>query len=70
MTERANTCANCKWFQLSEDRYHIGGYCNWRAPMKLRGLLWGAHNERIGKPDQEWCNQHSGEYAELAGSNK
>ncbi len=54
-----NTCATCRWFKpTSPDQYMIGGWCYWRPPMRLRGLLWGAHNERIEEPEKEWCAEH------------
>lgn len=54
-----NTCTSCKWFKpVENDRYMQGGWCNWREPVKLRHLMWGAHNERIKEPDKEWCAEH------------
>lgn len=54
------TCATCRWFKpVPEGRYMSGGWCDWRAPMIMRGLLWGTHNERIGEPEKEWCAEHS-----------
>lgn len=52
------TCATCAWFKDDTTRYHSGGFCNWRPPMKLRNLLWAHHGERITKPGEEWCGEH------------
>ena len=51
-------CVTCEHFGPQEDRYFSGGFCQWRPPMVLRGLVWGAHNERIEKPEEEWCSEH------------
>ena len=59
MTMRLQTCSTCRWFKPVEDgRFMIGGWCDWRAPMRMRALLWGAHNERIPQPEKEWCAEH------------
>lgn len=61
MTERNQTCSNCKWFKpTSDSQFMRGGWCGWRAPMIFRQLLWGAHNERIREPEKEWCAVHQG----------
>lgn len=59
MSDVKNTCATCKYFKPVEaGRFMEGGWCDWRPPMKLRGLLWGAHNEGITDPENEWCAEH------------
>lgn len=52
-------CATCRWFKpVEEGRFMSGGWCDWRAPMRLRHMLWGAHNQRIENPETEWCAEH------------
>ena len=52
------TCDKCKWFKpVEEGQYMVGGWCGWQAPMIIRGLLWGKHNERIKEPQKETCSE-------------
>lgn len=51
-------CDTCKHFVYKQDRYYSGGFCKWKPPMILRSMTWGAHNERIAKPEEETCSEH------------
>lgn len=58
-SEQAGRCATCRWFKpVLDPSITWGGWCDWRAPMRMRHILWGSHNERIMNPEKEWCSEH------------